>query len=81
MVDVNFQNWVFAKNAGNVHFTVEQVTWLRMIKEFIAVSFCITRDDMDLSPFDASGGLGKFYELFGETCENLLDEMNLALMA
>ena len=81
MVDVNFQDWVFVKNAGNVHFTAEQVTWLRMIKEFIAVSFCITRDDMDLSPFDANGGLGRFYELFGDGCENLLDEMNLALTA
>jgi type I restriction enzyme R subunit len=81
MVDANFQDWVFAKNAGNVHFSAEQVTWLRMIKEFIAVSFNITRDDMDLSPFNASGGLGRFYELFGDGCEKLLDEMNLALTA
>jgi len=81
MVDANFQNWVFAKNAGNIHFTAEQVAWLRMIKEFIAVSLCITRDDMDLSPFDANGGLGRFYELFGDGCEALLDEMNLALTA
>ena len=81
MIDANFKNWVFAKNAGNVQFTPEQVTWLRMIKEFIAASLCITRDDMDLSPFNASGGLGRFYELFGDSCENLLDEMNLALTA
>jgi type I restriction enzyme R subunit len=36
---------------------------------------------MDLSPFDAKGGLGRFYELFRDGCENLLDEMNLALTA
>jgi len=36
---------------------------------------------MNLSPFDASGGLGRFYELFGDGCETLLDEMNLALTA
>ena len=81
MVDANFQAWVFAKNAGNVHFTPEQMNWLRMIKDFIAASLCITRDDLDLSPFDANGGLGRFYELFGDKCENLLDEMNLALTA
>jgi len=81
MVDANFQNWVFAKNAGPVHFTDEQMKWLRMIKEFIAVSLCITRDDMDLSPFNASGGLGRFYQLFGDNCETLLDEMNSALIA
>jgi type I restriction enzyme R subunit len=81
MVDANFQNWVFAKNAGPIHFTAEQINWLRMIKEFIAVSLCITRDDFGLPPFDAKGGLGRFYELFGDNCEKLLDEMNLALTA
>jgi type I restriction enzyme R subunit len=80
-VDANFQNWVFAKNAGPIHFTAEQINWLRMIKEFIAVSLCITRDDFGLPPFDAKGGLGRFYELFGDGCEKLLDEMNLALTA
>jgi len=79
--DTNFKNWVFAKNAGNIHFTPEQMDWLRMIKEFIVTSVCITRDDLDLSPFDSKGGLGRFYTLFGDGCEKLLDEMNLALTA
>jgi type I restriction enzyme R subunit len=81
MVDANFQSWVFAKNAGHIHFTPEQMNWLRMIKDFIVTSICITRDDLDLSPFDSNGGLGRFYELFGDGCEKLLDEMNLALTA
>ena len=81
MVDANFQNWVFAKNAGHIHFTADQMDWLRMIKDFISVSLCITRDDMNFAPFDRGGGLGRFYELFGDGCEGLLDEMNLALTA
>jgi type I restriction enzyme R subunit len=81
MVDTNFQGFVFAKNAGNIHFSAEQMDWLRMIKDFIARSLCITRDDLYLSPFNDSGGLGRFYELFGDGCEKLLDEMNLALTA
>jgi hypothetical protein len=36
---------------------------------------------MDLLLFNALGGMGRFYELFGNSCENLLDEMNLALTA
>jgi type I restriction enzyme R subunit len=81
MVDTNFQGFVFAKNAGNIHFTAEQMNWLRMIKDFIARSLCITHEDMYLSPFNDSGGLGRFYELFGDGCEELLNEMNLALTA
>jgi type I restriction enzyme R subunit len=55
--------------------------WLKMVRDFIAKSLCITRDDLYLSPFNDSGGLGRFYELFGDGCEKLLDEMNLALTA
>ena len=40
--------WTMAKNAGNVHFTDEQMDWLRMIKDFIANSMAITPDDLDL---------------------------------
>jgi type I restriction enzyme R subunit len=73
--------WTMAKNAGNVHFTEEQMEWLRMIKDFIANSMSIYPDDLDLAPFNRHGGLGKFYTLFGADYENLLNEMNLALAA
>jgi type I restriction enzyme R subunit len=36
---------------------------------------------LDLAPFVDHGGLGKFYELFGDKYEALLDEINLALVA
>ena len=72
---------MFSKNAGHGQFTDEQMTWLRWVKDFIAESLAITKTDLDLSPFVDHGGLGKFFELFGDQYENLLDEMNLALVA
>jgi len=80
-VSYNFMRWTMAKNAGHVHFTEEQMDWLRMIKDFIANSMAITSDDLNLVPFNRFGGLGKFYSLFGDGYEALLDEMNLALAA
>jgi type I restriction enzyme R subunit len=79
IVDFNFKKWVFEKNAGHGQFTDEQMKWLRWIKDFIAESMTITKEDLDLAPFVDHGGLGKFYELFGDKYEYLLDEMNLAL--
>jgi type I restriction enzyme, R subunit len=77
----NFQTWVFAKQAGAVKFTEAQMEWLRMIRDYIAGSFHIDREDFDLSPFNAAGGLGKFWSLFGGEMDGIIGEMNEVLAA
>ena len=57
------------------------MNWLRMIRDHVANSFHIERDDLEMSPFDAQGGLGKMHELFGTKMEALLDELNDVLVA
>jgi type I restriction enzyme R subunit len=81
MVDRNFQQWVFQKQAGAVKFTEEQMQWLRTIKEYIATSFHIERDDFELSPFNAMGGLGKMWQLFGDETDAIIEEFNTELVA
>lgn len=81
VVNYNFMRWTMAKNAGNIHFTDEQMAWLRMIRDHVAASLSITLDDLSLPPFDDHGGLGRFYVLFGDEYEKLLDEINVALAA
>lgn len=80
-VNYNFMQWTLRRNAGAVHFTDEQMEWLRLIKDHIATSLSIVPDDLDLSPFDRKGGLGKFYDVFGDKYEDILIEMNLELVA
>lgn len=80
-VDKNFQDWVFRKQAGTLKFTEEQMQWLRMIKDYVANSFHIDRDDFDLSPFIANGGLTKMWNLFGEQTDEIINELNEALAA
>lgn len=80
-VNYNFMRWTLRKNAGAVHFTDEQMEWLRMVKDYIAVSLSITPDDLELNPFDRKGGLGRFYEVFGDQYETILQEMNIELVA
>jgi type I restriction enzyme R subunit len=80
-VDRNFQEWVFKKQAGALKFTEEQMQWLRMIKDYVAASFHIEKDDFDLSPFNAQGGLGKMWQLFGEQTDEIINELNEALAA
>ncbi|MBR5423859.1 MAG: DEAD/DEAH box helicase family protein [Clostridia bacterium] len=80
-VNYNFMQWTLRRNAGNVHFTDEQMEWLRLIKDHIAVSLSIEPEDLDLNPFDSKGGLGRFYEVFGVDYQAVLQEMNVELVA
>nr|WP_255749399.1 type I restriction-modification enzyme R subunit C-terminal domain-containing protein [Pontibacter liquoris] len=80
-VDRNFQDWVFRKQAGALKFSEEQMQWLRMIKDYVANSFRIERDDFDLSPFNAHGGLGKMWNLFEEKTDEIMNELNEELAA
>lgn len=80
-VDRNFQDWVFKKQAGTLKFNEEQMQWLRMIKEFIAMSFHIEKEDFDLDPFNKNGGLHRFYKVFGDKYHEIIDELNEVLAA
>jgi type I restriction enzyme R subunit len=80
-VDRNFQDWIFKKQAGTLKYTEEQVQWLRMIRDYIAASFHLDREDFELDPFNKQGGLGKMWQLFGEETDNLINELNESLVA
>ena len=80
-VNYNFMQWTFRKNTGAIHFTEEQMEWLRLIKDHIITSLSILPEDLDLTPFDRRGGLAAFYGAFGDEYENILNEMNIELVA
>jgi type I restriction enzyme R subunit len=80
-VNRNFQDWVFKKQAGTLKFTEDQMNWLRMIKDYVATSFHLEIDDLDYTPFDALGGRGRMYQLFGDEMNTMISELNEALAA
>ena len=78
----NFQSWILKRHAGaGEKFSEEQMEWLRMIRDHLATSFTIERGDVDMAPFDAYGGLGRMYVLFGDRMDGVMAEMNEALSA
>ena len=78
----NFQDWILKRHAGaGEKFSEEQMGWLRMIRDHLATSFTIERDDLELAPFDAHGGLGRMYALFGDKMADVMSEVNEALAA
>ena len=76
----NFRDWILRKNAGQPLSDV-QTDFVQMIRDHIITSFRFEREDLELSPFDAQGGLGKMYQLFGDDMNSLIDELNKDLTA
>jgi len=78
----NFQDWIMQYHAGGSNkFDEQQMAWLHLIRDHIASSFHVERDDLDMAPFDAQGGLGRMYQLFGDRMEWVMDELNRELVA
>jgi len=78
----NFRNWIMKHHSGGAEkFNEQQMDWLRMIRDHVATSFHVDHDDLEMSPFDGQGGMGKMYQLFGAKMEPLLDELNEVLVA
>ena len=78
----NFQNWILNSHAGSGRkFSPEQMEWLRMMRDHLATSFTIVREDLELAPFDAHGGLARMHVLFGDRMDGIMSQMNEALAA
>ena len=80
-VSVRFDRWLMSKAKAGITFTGDQVAWLALIRDHIAVSLTIESDDFDYAPFSQRGGLGKAHQLFGAQLPGLLEELNEVLAA
>ena len=78
----NFQDWIMKYHAGGSNkFNEQQMQWLQSIRDHIASSFHFERDDLDMTPFDAKGGLMGMYQQFGDKMDWVIEELNRELVA
>ena len=81
-INLRFQEWIFRHNAQRTTaFTPEQTEWLRLMKDHIAASCTIEREDFDFAEFANKGGLQKAWGLFGAELDVVMVEMNEELVA
>jgi type I restriction enzyme R subunit len=80
-VDHRFESWIEEQDGAGISFTPEQKEWLLMIKNHIASSVSIEKDDFENVPFNQKGGMVKAYQLFGQELDSILTQLNEALAA
>ncbi|TVR11395.1 MAG: DEAD/DEAH box helicase [Planctomycetota bacterium] len=80
-VGLRFDQWLERQQAQGSMFTAEQLAWLAAIRDQIASSLSMEREDFRDDPFSRMGGLGKAKALFGDQLHTLVDELNRELVA
>ena len=80
-VEARYREWLAEKEHVGQMFTPGQLKWLDAIKDHIASSLRIERDDFEDVPFNQWGGLGGVYRAFGEDLDAVLTELNERLAA
>ncbi len=81
VVNARFDKWIKEQEQLGKRFTPEQMDWLMRIKDHIASSLTMEKDDFELSPFYEDGGLIKAYQIFGNELDEILTELNEVLVA
>ena len=65
-------------NSGD---TMTKVVTPIKLSRYLGRNSWYEKDDFDLSPFNAKGGLGKMHQLFGNDMTKLVEDLNEALVA
>lgn len=79
-VQANFNGWLAQQQNQGKTFTGRQIGWLEKIRDHIAGSLSVDVQDFDYGRFEQAGGLGAFYEAFGEEYVTVIDELNRVLV-
>lgn len=81
-VEQRFNLWIGREKKAGREYTSEQMKWLRIIAAFVAANAEITpRDFMEVPSLSDEGGILRARELFGSDLNDMLDDLQEALVA
>lgn len=79
VAEQRFNLWIGRQKKRGVEFTAEQIQWLKMIKDQIIANAAITVSDIQ-DAFSDRGGLVKARKVFGDSLNETLTDLSVALM-
>jgi type I restriction enzyme, R subunit len=79
-VEERYQQWLNDSHSKGMQYSDDQLAWLNMIKNYVAVNGSIQLDgeitSFELPPFSDKGGIYKAHEVFGSLLEPITNELN-----
>lgn len=75
-----FNLWKGRQLKKGITFTAEQNEWLERIKDYIVANSYISKKDIQ-EAMDDKGGIFRAKQVFGNELDNILEDINLALVA
>jgi type I restriction enzyme R subunit len=80
VVRLRYDLWLTEQESAGREFTPEQRHWLDLVAGHIQTSLSVDREDFDLDPFRAEGGLVRALQVFGKDLDPLLEALNEELV-
>jgi type I restriction enzyme R subunit len=80
-VGVKYRDWLFSGKSALDMNNSEIKDWLEKIRDFIAVNVHFSNEDLEQGEFATLGGLGAFYQTFGNNYKDFLTEINYRLVS
>lgn len=80
-VRARYERWLRTQEEAGRTFTPEQRWWLDRIADRVGVNLSVTLDDFDYGDFYSKGGRIAAARLFGPALQELVQELNTALVA
>lgn len=81
LVKERFQVWLAQQDNAGCKFSSTQLAYLHLIRDHLAASLSVERNDLQELPFSASGGIGRAQQLFGARLDTLLIDLTTELVA
>ena len=80
-IDERYEKWLDGKKRWGKSYTREQLEWLELMRDQVASSLSIQREDFEYDEFMKRGWLGGVYRVFGNELDRVMEEMNEVLVS
>ena len=79
-ITTRYDEWLASQASRGITYTENELEWLELMRDQIASSLSIQKEDFEYDRFAQKGWLGGVYGVFGNRLDTVMEEMNSVLV-